>query len=166
MTSPGWLPTTDLAHAIYVLIISMVPTIELTGAMPIGYALFNLPLPTVFCISVIGNLLPVPIIIIFIRRIFTWFKKHTKLGKMVEKLETRALSKADKIRKYEMYGLFTFVALPFPGTGVWTGALIAALLDIRLKKALPAIVLGVLVNAIVVALVIYFGAMGVVKWLG
>ncbi len=146
-----WLPNTDFAHAVYVFLISMVPIIELRGAVPIGIGL-GLPANVVLPVAIVGNILPVPFIIIFIRRIFHWIKTKTKFGQKIERLETKAMSKADRIIKYEWLGLFIFVAIPLPGTGAWTGALIAALLDIRLKKALPAIACGVVVAGIIMTL--------------
>ena len=139
------------------LFISMVPVIELRGAIPIATA-HGLNLWAALVVSVIGNLLPVPFIIIFIRKIFAWLrKKSVKLNQLVIRLETRAEKKSEIVQKYAFWGLFVLVAIPLPGTGAWTGALIAAMLNMRLKRALPAIALGVIVAAIIVAFVT-FGA--------
>ena len=137
------------------LIISMVPVIELRGAIPIAIA-NGLDFPTALITSFLGNLIPVPFIIIFIRKIFEWMRKLSpKLDSLVTKLEDRAEKKSDVVQKYAFWGLFILVAIPLPGTGAWTGALVAAMLNMRLKSAFPAIVLGVAVAGAIVAFVTY-----------
>ncbi len=142
------------------LLVSMVPVIELRGAIPLATAHgldFRIAIP----LAIIGNLIPVPFIIIFIRKIFAWIRKHLpKLDGFIGKLEGRAQSKSETVQKYAFWGLFLFVAIPLPGTGAWTGALIAAMLDMRLKKAFPSIVLGVLTAGAIVAIVSY-GALAI-----
>lgn len=137
------------------LVISMVPVIELRGAIPIavGNGLdWRIAIP----LAIIGNLIPVPFIIIFIKRIFAWMRKVSKrLDRIVTKIENRAQKKMGTVQKYAFWGLFIFVAIPLPGTGAWTGALIAAMLDMRLKRAFPSIALGVLAAGIIVAFVSY-----------
>ena len=136
-------------------LISMVPVVELRGAIPIGVG-SGLPVLLSMIISIIGNMLPVPFIILFIRKFFGWLRsKHEKLDLLVTKIEARAIRKSDLVRKYAFFGLFIFVAIPIPGTGAWTGAIIAALLDIRFKIALPAILLGVVVASIIVSVLTY-----------
>ena len=136
-------------------LISMVPVIELRGALPIAVA-NGLEYPIAIVVSVIGNLIPVPFIIIFIRKIFEWMRKvSSKLDVLVTKLEQRAESKSDVVQKYAFWGLFILVAIPLPGTGAWTGALVAAMLDMRLKRAFPAIALGVIGAAAIVTFVTY-----------
>ena len=104
-------------------------------------------------IAIIGNMIPVPFIILFIRKIFKWMRKVSlRLDALVNRLEARADSKADRVRKYEKLGLYLFVAIPAPGTGAWTGALIAAMLDIRMRTALPTIFLGVCTAGLIVTL--------------
>ena len=135
--------------------ISMVPVIELRGAIPFGVGM-GLDPWAAMVISVIGNMVPIPFIILFIRRIFLWMrKKSPRLEALVERLEARGLAKADRIRKYELIGLYLFVAIPLPGTGAWTGALIAALLDIRLKTAIPMIALGVVTAGFIITFLTY-----------
>ena len=135
--------------------ISMVPVIELRGAIPFGVGM-GLDPWVAMIISVIGNMVPIPFIILFIRRIFLWMrKKSPRLEALVERLEARGLAKADRIRKYELIGLYLFVAIPLPGTGAWTGALIAALLDIRLKTAIPMIALGVVTAGFIITFLTY-----------
>lgn len=139
-------------------LISMVPIIELRGAIPVAVLLHELHPLLAFAVSVIGNLLPVPFIIIFIRKIFLWIRKHLpKLNSFIDSLEEKGKSKKDKVLKYGFWGLFIFVAVPLPGTGAWTGALIAAMMDMRLKRAFPSILLGVLAAGIVVTLLSSFG---------
>ena len=134
-------------------LISMVPVVELRGAIPIGYGK-GLNIWAAVLVSIIGNLVPVPFIIIFIRKIFALIRKLIpKFDGIVTKLEQRAESKSDMVKKYSFWGLFLLVAIPLPGTGAWTGALVAAMLDMRLKRAMPAITLGVVAAAIVVAFI-------------
>lgn len=131
----------------------MVPVIELRGAIPVGYGK-GLNIWVAVAVSVVGNLVPVPFIIIFIRKIFALIRRLIpKFDVLVTGLEKRAENKSDMVKKYSFWGLFLLVAIPLPGTGAWTGALVAAMLDMRLKRALPAIVLGVIAAAIVVAFI-------------
>ena len=134
-------------------IISMLPVVELRLAIPMG-ASMGLPVWKAAVISVVGNLLPVPFIIAFIRVIMDWLRtKSALMQKFVAWLEKKGTGpKADRVRRYEFWGLLLFVAIPLPGTGAWTGALVAALLDIRMKRALPPIVVGVLLAAVIVSL--------------
>ncbi len=137
------------------LLISMVPVLELRGAIPIGVA-HGLNFWVAIVVSIVGNLVPVPFIIIFIRKIFAWLRtKSAWLNDLVTRLENRALKKTDTVRKFKFWGLFIFVAIPLPGTGAWTGALVAAMLEMRVKDAFPAIALGVLTAGIIVAFVTY-----------
>lgn len=132
---------------------SMLPIVELRGSVPFGVGM-DLPLIPVLIVSIIGNMIPVPFIILFIRKIFDWMKKHSKkLGAIAEKLESRAASKGDVLVKYEMLGLFILVAIPLPGTGAWTGALVAAMFNLRLKNALPTITLGVIAAGLIMSIV-------------
>ncbi|MBR3869937.1 MAG: small multi-drug export protein [Clostridia bacterium] len=133
----------------------MIPVIELRGAIPIGVAAGLSPWLAI-PVAIIGNLIPVPFIILFIRKVFAWMRrKMPRLDGVVTRLEQRAENKKETVLRYEFWGLFVFVAIPLPGTGAWTGALIAAMLDMRLKKAMPSIALGVLTAGIIVAFVTY-----------
>ncbi len=128
--------------------VSILPVIELRGAIPVGSALGLSPLVT-FIIAYLGNLLPVPFIVLFIRSIFDWMKrKSQRLGRIAEKFEKRAEAKKGTVEKYKFWGLLLFVAIPLPGTGAWTGALVAGMMNMRLKDALPAIIVGVLIAGI------------------
>ena len=136
-------------------LVSMVPVIELRGAIPIGVAR-GLPFWVAVLVSVIGNLVPVPFIIIFIKKIFAFMReKMPKLNGLVTRLENKADSKSETVQKYAFWGLFIFVAIPLPGTGAWTGALIAAMLEMPLKKAFPSIMLGVLSAGAIVTFITY-----------
>ncbi len=141
------------------IVIAMAPVLELRGAIPIATA-HGLNFWVAIVCAIIGNLIPVPFIIIFIRKIFDLIRKwSSKLDKVVTKLEERANKKADVVLKYAFWGLVILVAIPLPGTGAWTGALVAAMLNMRLKNAFPAIALGVIVAAIIVSVVTYGGIM-------
>ena len=123
---------------------AMVPVIELRGAIPVGIAA-GLP-PAVACAAaILGNLLPVPFIMLLARRVFSWLRDTRLFGPKIVWLERRAHLKGRIVRKYRLPGLVVLVAIPLPGTGAWTGALVASLLDIRLRNALPAILLGLVV---------------------
>lgn len=136
-------------------LISMVPVIELRGAIPIGVGA-GLNLWLAIGVSIVGNLVPVPFIIVFIKKIFAWLRTVSKkLDGLVTRLEKRAEKKSATVQKYAFWGLFILVAIPLPGTGAWTGALVAAMLEMPLKKAFPAIVLGVLGAGVIVSFVTY-----------
>lgn len=126
------------------MLVSMIPIIELRGGLPFGVAL-GLPYYLAFPAAVVGNLIPAPFIIVYIRRVFELMRKYLpRLNGLVDKLEKKAHLKGKKVQKYQYIGLWLFVAIPLPGTGAWTGSLAAAFLGMRLKKAMPAVVLGVL----------------------
>lgn len=145
----------DVGKYLATLIISMIPVIELRGAIPIGVSL-GLSHAEAMGISIIGNMLPVPFIILFIRPIFRWMtRKSGKLARLAEKLETKAEGKWDKIHRYQFFALTIFVAIPLPGTGAWSGALIAAVMNMRLRNALPSILLGVLIAGVLVSGITY-----------
>lgn len=136
-------------------LISMIPVVELRGAIPIATA-HGLDLRFAIIAAIIGNLVPVPFIIIFIRRIFAWLRrKIPRLNGLVTRLEARAEAKSELVQRYSFIGLAVLVAIPLPGTGAWTGALVAAMLNMRLKRALPAIALGVIAAALIVAFISY-----------
>jgi len=145
----------SLIHAaIMTFLISMVPVLELRGAIPIGVAGGLTPLAAML-IAIVGNLAPIPFLIVFTRRVFHWLKTKGRIRILVEKLEARAAEKSQLVLKYAWVGLCILVAIPLPGTGAWTGALVAAILDLRLKKALPAIFLGVVIAGFIVTCLTY-----------
>lgn len=135
---------TTFGKCIFTMLVSMIPIIELRGGIPFGVAL-GLPYYLAFPFAVLGNILPAPFIIVYIRKIFLLMRRYIpKLNGMVDKLEQKAHLKGQKVSKYKYIGLWLFVAIPLPGTGAWTGSLAAAFLDMRLRKAFPAVVLGVI----------------------
>ncbi len=139
-------------------LISMVPIIELRGAIPWATGIGLSPWIAI-PVAIVGNLIPVPFIIIFIKRIFAWMRKISpKLNGIVDKMEAKAEKNKEKVLKYAFWGLALFVAIPLPGTGAWTGALVAAMLDMPLKKALPSVVIGVLGAGIIISFVSYGAA--------
>lgn len=153
----NWFTTAldGLPKELIVFVISMVPLLELRGGI-IAAALLNIPIAKAIPICLMGNIVPIPFILLFIKPIFKWMK-GTKLFKpMVEKIESKSMAKSDKIQKYEFWGLVLFVGIPLPGTGAWTGALLACLLDIKMKKAVPAIFLGLLLATTIMCTVSYF----------
>lgn len=135
-------------------LISMVPVLELRGAIPFGVA-NGLPPLAALAVAICGNLVPVPFIILFIRRIFAWLRTWKSLCGLVEKLEARAKKKSETVKKYAWIGLCILVAIPLPGTGAWTGALVAALMNMRMKQAMPAITLGVIIAGLIMTVVSY-----------
>lgn len=142
-----------LRDLIIIFFISMIPVSELRVSIPLAIANGIDPLPAML-ISMFGNMIPIPFIIIFIRSIFQWMRRISpKINDLVTRIEDKAWMKAEKVRKAERWGLMAFVAIPLPGTGGWTGALIAALLDIRLKYALPSIFAGICIAAVIVTLI-------------
>lgn len=124
--------------------VAMTPVLELRGAIPFGLAL-GLPVGLVYVVSVIGNMVPVPAIMLFIRTIFRWLYRRPWWREKIDRIVKRAHLKGRMVRKYRIPGLILLVAIPLPGTGAWTGALVATLFGIRMQIALPAILLGVLI---------------------
>ena len=144
-----WMTGTLAGKFIWAFLISMVPVVELRGGLPVAIA-SGLPWPLAYIATVLGNMVPVPFIIIFIERIFAWLRKHWPwMDKVVSKLELRAESKSDTVKRYGPWGLLLFVAIPAPGTGAWTGALIAALMNMRMKQAVPVIFIGVCIAGLI-----------------
>jgi uncharacterized membrane protein len=143
-----------------IFIISLFPILELRGGM-IAAKLLDVELVKAFFICYAGNILPIPFILLFIRRIFALMRKSEKLAKLVDGIEKRSMKKSEKVLKFKQWGLLLFVAVPLPGTGGWTGALLADLLDIRLKKSLPIIALGVLIADLIMS-VLSYGLLGAI----
>ena len=153
-----WFTGTIAGKFISTFFISMLPVVELRLGLPYGIAL-GLDYPLALTAAVLGNMLPVPFIILFIRQIFAWMRRHMpKLDGFVAKIESKAHLKGETVQKYGPLGLLIFVAIPLPGTGAWTGALIAALLDLRLKLAVPTITAGVFLAGIIISLLTYGAA--------
>ena len=142
-----------------VFIISMIPILELRGGLIVS-KLLEVPITTAIPLCIIGNIIPIPFILLFIKQIFKWMKKIRLFRGLVEKLENKAMSKSDNIKRYEFWGLVLFVGIPLPGTGAWTGSLIAALLDVDFKKAVLAELLGIAIATVIMSIFSY-GLLGV-----
>ena len=137
-------------HALLMtILVGMTPVLELRGAIPLGVAA-GLPPLTAGAAASLGNVIPVPFIMLLTRRIFRWLRKTAFFGPKIDWLERRAHLKGRMVRKYRLPGLILLVAIPLPGTGAWTGALVATLLDIRLRQAFPAIAAGVVIAGVII----------------
>ena len=134
--------------------VAMVPVIELRGAIPVGVGM-GLPPLAAATIAVIGNLLPIPFILLLLQYIFDFLRDKKPTKKMIKWLEKKAEKNREKIDKYGWLGLFLLVAIPLPGTGAWTGALVASCLKMRKKPAMLAITAGVIVAGIIVLAITY-----------
>ena len=156
-----WMTATAAGKFVTTFFISMLPIVELRAGLPYGIAL-GLDYPLALTAALVGNMIPVPFIVVYIRRIFVWLRAHfAKMDSFITKLEKKAHLKGETVRKYGPLGLLIFVAIPLPGTGAWTGALIAALLDMRLKSAVPSIFMGVCIAATIMPL-LTFGVIHIV----
>ncbi len=150
-----WLTDTMAGEFTLTMLVSMIPVVELRGGIPFGVAA-GLPVWAAFIAAVIGNLIPVPFIIVYIRRIFQWMRRHMpRLNRLVDKLERKAHLKGQRVTKYKYLGLMLFVAIPLPGTGAWTGSLAAAFLDMPLRKAIPSVIVGVLIAGMAISILSY-----------
>lgn len=143
-----------------IFIISMFPVLELRGGI-IAAKLLDVELLKAFVICYFGNILPIPFILLFIRRIFKFLKRFKRVGGLIEKLEVRSMRKSEQVQRWRNWGLLAFVAVPLPGTGGWTGALMAALLDIRIRTSFPIIALGVLIANLIMS-VFSYGLLGLI----
>lgn len=143
-----------------VFLISIVPILELRGGLLVS-SMLNVPIATAIPLCILGNILPIPFILLFIKRIFKWLKKFRFFKKFIEKLEDRAMKKSDSIKRYEFWGLVLFVGIPLPGTGAWTGSLIAALMEMDFKKAILAELLGIVMATVIMSIVSY-GLLGAI----
>ena len=159
-----WFTTTFIGKILVTLGVSMVPVIELRGAIPIGMGL-GLDYFTSFVASVIGNMIPIPFILIFLMKIFDWMKRRDNwMGKVVDKMLSIADKKRETVDKYGWIGLFILVAIPLPGTGAWTGALVASLFNFPKLRSFFAIFLGVLICGVIMCLASY-GVFGFLSFL-
>ena len=145
----GYLP-----KELIVFVISMLPILELRGGL-IAAALLSIPLLEAIIICFIGNILPIPFALLLVRPVFNWLRKTRLFRPMVEHLEAKAMGKSDQIQRYEFWGLALFVGIPLPGTGAWTGALIASMLNISIKRAMPPIILGLIMATTIMCLISY-----------
>ncbi len=144
-----WLTETTAGQVVLTVLVSMIPIVELRGGLPFGVAL-GLPYHLAFAAAVVGNIIPAPFIIVYIRRIFKFMRRNMpRLNGVVDRLEQKAHLKSQSVLRYQHIGLWLFVAIPLPGTGAWTGSLAAAFMDMRLKKAFPAVFLGVITAGLI-----------------
>lgn len=146
-----------LPKELIVFLVSMIPILELRGSI-LAAGFLKMEFLSTFIIAVLGNMLPIPFILLFIDKIFAWLKK-TRFKNMVEKLENKAMSRSDQITKYGRWGLLMFVGIPLPGTGAWTGALIASMLRMKKREALPFIFFGVVLAGLIMSLLSF----GIIK---
>ena len=152
-----WFTSTLGAHIsreAVVFIISLFPILELRGGI-LASSLLDITMWKGILISAVGNILPIPFILFFIKKIFAAMKKTKLLRPLVEKMENKAMKKRDQIEKYEFWGLVLFVGIPLPGTGAWTGSLIAALLGMKFKKAFPAVIVGICMATVIMWFISY-----------
>lgn len=153
-----WLESKGIPQWLIPFIVSVCPILELRGGI-IAAKIVGMKLVPAFILCFIGNMIPLPFVLLFIKKIFAFFRDKKFFGKIVKKLEARAESKSQGFKKGELIGLFLFVAIPLPGTGGWTGALVASLLNMPVKKSLPAITAGVFVAGLIMSLIMY-GVLG------
>lgn len=149
---------TTIPKELTVFVISVMPVLELRGGL-IAARLLEMDVLKAFFFCFVGNMLPIPFILLFIRKIFDWMRKRKHFGKIILKLEKKAEKHRKTIEKYGVWGLLVLVAVPLPGTGAWTGALVAALMDLRMRRALPVITIGVFIAGLIVG-GISFGLFG------
>ena len=150
----GGLSSFKFGKELIIFLISLMPILELRGGL-IAAALLGLEGTTSFIICFLGNIIPIPFILWFITPLFSKMKKTKLFSGLVDKLEKKAMKKKDKIEKLQYWGLMLFVGIPLPGTGAWTGCLIAALLDMNKKKAMAASILGVIMAGIIMMILSY-----------
>ena len=155
MELQDWLNHTQTGEFVLTVLVSMLPVVELRGGIPFGVAA-GLPLPAAFAAAFLGNILPVPFLVLFTRRVLAFLYHRIRLLRRgVSWLERKAEDKKDVVLRYRALGLFILVAIPLPGTGAWTGCLVAAALNMRLKSAVPAIVGGVLAAGGIISVLTY-----------
>ena len=137
-----------------VFLISMIPLLELRGGL-LAASLLKISAVKAIPLCIVGNIIPIPFILLFIKQIFKVLKKTKIFRGLIIKLEDRAMRKSDQVKKYEFWGLMLFVGIPLPGTGAWTGSLIASLLEIDIKKSSLAILCGIIMATVIMYIVSY-----------
>lgn len=143
-----------LGKEVIVFIISMLPILELRGGL-LAASILNLDFIPGFIISILGNILPIPIVLLFLDKILRWLEKYKVTKNFVKKLENKILSKKKQIEKYGYIGLILFVGIPLPGTGAWTGSALAVLLNMDKKKSFVYIILGIILASIIMSILSY-----------
>ena len=143
-----------ISRELIIFIISMIPILELRGGL-LAASLLKVSAAQAIPICILGNIIPIPFILLFIRQIFKVLKKTKLFHGLIVKLENRAMGKSDQIKRYEFLGLLLFVGIPLPGTGAWTGSLIASLLEVDIKKSSIAIFCGLIMETVIMYVVSY-----------
>ena len=159
----SWVASTlgqKISREAVVFIVSMIPILECRGGLLVA-SLLNLNIWKAIPISIVGNALPIPFLLLFIKKIFAWLKRFKWSRPFIEKMEKRAINKSKGISNGEFVGLMLFVGVPLPGTGGWTGALVASLMEMKFGKAVLSIFLGILIATFIMA-VISYGALGAI----
>lgn len=149
----------NLPKELIVFMMSMTPLIELRGGVPLAALKYGFPIHKTLLLTITGNMLPIPFILLFIKHIFKFMRKHGILVNLIDKITQRAMKKSDGVKNLQFWGLVLFVGIPLPATGAWTGALIASLLNIRFKDAMLAIFLGIVMSATIMSL----GSYGIIN---
>lgn len=155
-----------IGEELTVLLCSMIPIVELRGAIPVGFLAFGMPWWLAYILAVIGNMIPVPFILLLIRKVLSWMGscKVKFFNKVAGWLQRKAAKNTDKITKYGFWGVCIFIAIPLPVTGAWTGSLVAATIKMPFWKAFLSALLGVMIAGVVVSL-ICFGIQSGIGWL-
>ena len=139
-----------------VFFMSMVPLIEQRGAIPVGIFVYNIDYFSVFFISLIGSFVPAPFIYLFFNRIFTWMKTISYFDRFTIFVDKKIRKNSKKLEKYEEIGLITFVGVPLPTTGLWTGSAVAAVLGLDFKKSMVCVFIGGVISAAIITAICYF----------
>ncbi len=161
-----FLQSIGLSKEIIVAIISMMPIFELRGGIPLGVFFFKMNILSTAIISITANILVIPPILWLLKPVNKWLESFEQGNNIIEKLRKRAIAKSKIVQKLEFFGLMLFVAMPLPGSGAWTGALIAFFLKMSLKKSLLYIILGVIIAGILVTFLTYLFNIGIIKSTG
>jgi uncharacterized membrane protein len=145
----AWLPPWFV-----IIFISMIPFVELRGAIPVAIIIYGMPWWEAFTLSVIGNMIPVPIILLRLGNVEAWLRKYKRWDRFFTKLYSKTRARADeKMKRYEALGVMFFVAIPLPFTGAWTGSLIAYLFELKFKRAILVVFAGVCIAGVIVTLI-------------
>ncbi len=140
-----------------ILIVSAIPVVELRGSIPLGILAYQLPYVETYFLGVFGSLIPAPFILLFIPAILDWMAETKAFGPLAQWVIRKGMKKSDRIARYEFWGLFLFVAIPLPGTGVWTGCLAASLLGLDFKRSMLAVSLGTMTAGLIVSFLVAAG---------
>jgi len=160
----NWLRARGLSPELVVVLIAALPIVELRGAVPVGIFVFCMPWWRAVLWAVLGNIWPIIFVLLLLERVVAWLSRIALFRRFFEWLFARARSKSASIQKYEFWGLATFVGIPLPGTGAWTGAVAAEVLGLSYWKSLLSIFVGVLMAATVVTFLSVLGKQ--FRWVG